>query len=30
MKLYDKGVYLVNGAELVEDTADASDRKSVV
>ena len=24
MKLYDKGVYLVNGAELVEDTADAS------
>lgn len=24
MKLYDKGVYLVNGAELVEDTPDAA------
>ena len=24
MKLYDKGVYLVNGMELVEDTPDAA------
>ena len=24
MKLYDKGVYLVNGKELVEDTPDAA------